>query len=81
MRLRVALTDTLGSVTPLPRGIVPDPERKRLEAAARAAADLHDAAIAALKAGGSVREVAQIAKLSTNTVSRWKREAVARGDM
>lgn len=64
-------------MTPQPRGIVPHAEQQRLLAAlkGKAAADeeLKEAVAAALRAGGSVREVAKIAGLSTRTVQDWGR--------
>lgn len=55
------------------------PEHAQRILAARAARDDADqayrtAVVDALKAGASVREVAKVAGLSTNTVDRWGRE-------
>jgi DNA invertase Pin-like site-specific DNA recombinase len=53
--------------------------RRRLvdagEAARKADAELRASVIDALDAGVSVREVAALTDISTNTVQRWKREA------
>lgn len=51
-------------------------ERIRAAVAARelAEAEVRAAVVAALKAGGSIREVAKVSGLSTNTVQRWGRE-------
>lgn len=66
-------------VSPQPRGAVPAEQARRLERAgkARTKADteLRAAVADALAAGGSVREVAALAGISTNTVARWKRES------
>lgn len=62
-------------MTPQPRGVVPPATARRLKRAAESkrAADLElrAAVVAALRAGGSVREVAVLTQLSTNTVQRW----------
>lgn len=53
--------------------------RRRLvdagNAQAKAADELHAAVIEAAKAGVSVREIAALADISTNTVQRWRKEA------
>lgn len=56
------------------RGTVPEPEQRRIRAAlaARAAADAEVKA-AVIESSGSVRELARLTGLSTNTISRWKR--------
>ncbi|NKR61714.1 hypothetical protein GS907_24610 [Rhodococcus hoagii] len=65
-------------MTPQKRGLIPDPERARIVAAlaAREAAEaeLRAAVVAGLLAGGSVREVAALTGMSTNTIQRWGRE-------
>lgn len=53
----------------------PSDEAQRLRRAAHASDDRRAAVLAALRAGGSIRAVAAEARLSTNTVQRWKREA------
>lgn len=62
-------------MTPQPRGIVPKVNTDRILAAiaARETADqeLVDAVVDALKAGGSVREVAKVSGLANDTVTRW----------
>lgn len=45
-----------------------------LTAREEAEAELRAAVVAALKGGGSIREVAIIAGMSTNTIQRWGRE-------
>jgi DNA invertase Pin-like site-specific DNA recombinase len=73
---------SLRQVSPQPRGVIPADEAKRLDRAGRAKerADsaLRAAVVAALEAGGSVREVAALARVSTNTVARWKRDPTGR---
>jgi transposase len=53
--------------------------RRRLvdagEAARKADAELRASVIDAIDAGVSVREIAALTDISTNTVQRWKREA------
>lgn len=67
------------SVTPQKRGLITDEDQARILAALSgvetADQELIDAVLAAMQHGGSVREVAELTGLSTNTVSRWKREA------
>lgn len=48
-------------------------ERLRLAAEAKAAADdeLRAAVIAASKAGGSIRVIAEVSQLSTRTIQNW----------
>lgn len=61
------------------RGVIPDPQHERLTKALRnhttATHELRAAVIAALDAGGSVREVARVAGMSTNTIARWSKES------
>lgn len=69
------MTATVRRVAPQPRGIVP-PKRAEEVVAARDAKDQADerfraAVVDALKAGGSIREVAQLAGISTRTVQDW----------
>lgn len=65
-------------MTPQRRGVIPDAERKRILAAMVAAKDadteLRAAVVAGLLAGGSVREMADLTGMSTNTIQRWGRE-------
>ncbi|MGU3587489.1 hypothetical protein ACLBYD_30675 [Rhodococcus sp. C26F] len=65
-------------MTPQKRGLIPDPERARILAAMRARDDaeteLRAAVVAGLLAGGSVREMADLTGMSTNTIQRWGRE-------
>jgi len=60
---------------PQPRNEVPAKHAARIVAAKHAsvlaAAELRTAVVTALKAGASVREVAKVAGMSTNTVQRW----------
>lgn len=70
------MTATVPRVTPpQPRGIIPpDPARRLAEARdAREKADdeFRAAVVAALKANGSIREVAELSGLSTRTVQDW----------
>lgn len=62
-------------VSPQARGIIPPDDAQRLAAArdAKEAADdeFRSAVVDALKAGGSIREVAQLAEISTRTVQDW----------
>ncbi|WP_053353925.1 hypothetical protein [Leucobacter musarum] len=57
------------------RRIAPPMQAQQVRRTARASSARKSAVIAALRAGGSVRSVASDARLSTNTVQRWKREA------
>ena len=65
-------------MTPQKRGVIPDAERARILAAMTAAKDadteLRAAVVAGLLAGGSVREMADLTGMSTNTIQRWGRE-------
>ena len=64
---------------PQKRGLLTDAEKRKIDAAAKereVAEETYRAAIlAAAKRGASVRELAAFTGLSTNTISRWKREA------
>ena len=75
------MTGTLGVVTPQHRGLLSETDRARILAAidARDTAEreIRDAVLAAARNGASVREMADSLDVSTNTISRWKREAVA----
>lgn len=75
------MTDTLAGVTPQHRGILSDTDRAAIGTAieARDAAEraIREAVYAAARNGASVREMAESLDVSTNTISRWKREAVA----
>lgn len=55
----------------------PPGQAQQVRRTARAASGRKAAVLAALRAGGSVRSVAAEARVSTNTVQRWKREATA----
>lgn len=57
------------------RRTAPPTQAQQVRRSARAADARKAAVLAALRAGGSVRAVAADARLSTNTVQRWKREA------
>jgi DNA-directed RNA polymerase specialized sigma24 family protein len=74
----VANTATVGGV-PQKRGLLTPEAQKRLthalESRANAESDLRSAVLYAVENGGSVRELAAFTGLSTNTISRWKREA------
>ena len=65
-------------MTPQKRGVIPDTERKRIlaamEARDSAEVELRAAVVAGLLAGGSVREMADLTGMSTNTIQRWGRE-------
>ncbi|MGB7234488.1 MAG: hypothetical protein WBD41_00775, partial [Rhodococcus sp. (in: high G+C Gram-positive bacteria)] len=65
------------AVTPQKKGIVPTAEEQRLRAAVigaeAAEKELHTAVVAALIAGGSVREVARISGFNAKTIERWGR--------
>lgn len=64
-------------MTPQKRGVVPTAEEQRVRAAVigaeAAEKELHAAVVAALIAGGSVREVARVSGISVNTIERWGR--------
>lgn len=66
----------MGPVSPQKRGLVPAADQARIVDALQrtdaAQAELRAAVLAAIDHGGSVREIAQVSGLSTNTVSRWK---------
>jgi transposase len=69
------VTTTLRRVSPQAPGIIPTNLAERL-AAAKAARDEADAefraaVVDALKAGGSIRAVAEVSGLSTRTVQDW----------
>lgn len=57
--------------------LTPDDERRLLDAhnAAKAAADHRRTVAVEMMHKSSVREVARLTGLSTNTLQRWKREA------
>lgn len=57
------------------RRTAPPTQAQQVRRTARATSARRAAVLAALRAGGSVRAVAADARLSTNTVQRWKREA------
>jgi hypothetical protein len=70
---------SLVAVSPQQRGIV-SPEHVNRIVKATATLELAEialraAVVEALQAGSSVREVAAVADLSTNTVQRWKADA------
>jgi hypothetical protein len=66
-------------VTPSPRGDIQPEDGDRIsraiEARGRAERELKAAVIAAANNGASVRALAGYTSLSTNTISRWKRES------
>lgn len=66
-------------MSPSPRGTVRPEDAERILAALAARqdseAELRAAVLASVANKGSVRELAALTGLSTNTVSRWKREA------
>jgi uncharacterized protein YerC len=68
----------MSNVSPQPRGAISPADQFRITGAinAKASADqgLRDAVLTAAKHGASVRELAAFTGLSTNTISRWKRE-------
>jgi transposase-like protein len=61
-----------------PLGVVPTEAAARIRAARDAKtvadAELRAAVVAALEAGGSVREVAKVAGLNPDTVQRWSQD-------
>lgn len=57
------------------RRSAPATQAQQVRRTARATSARKASVLAALRAGGSVRAVASDARLSTNTVQRWKREA------
>ncbi len=69
---------TVEVVTPQHRGIISDDDQARIRAAldGRDAAEqeLRAAVLTAVKHGASVRELGAFTGLSTNTISRWKRD-------
>lgn len=69
---------TVRGVAPQKRGVIPDDLQRRLLAARAgqeaAEAEFRAAVVAALLADGSVREVAALTGLSTNTVNRWGKD-------
>lgn len=71
------MTATVRRVAPQRRGIVPPENEQRIRdaLAGKEAADeeLRAAVVAALKAGGSIREVMRVSGLSNDTVQRWGR--------
>lgn len=73
----MSAADSLPCVTPQRKGVVPDAEEQRVRAAVvgaeAAEKELRASVVAALIAGGSVREVARISGKSTNTIERWGR--------
>lgn len=75
---------SVSRVSPRPRGEIPVVERDRLvqaadrrdetqEAADEAVDELRAAVVAALLAGGSIREVAETARISRSTCEAWGR--------
>lgn len=54
----------------------PASQSQQVRRTARASRGKRAAVLAALRAGGSVRSVAAEARISTNTVQRWKRESL-----
>lgn len=72
------VTATVGRVAPQIRGLVPDDDQTAIRAAMAAleAAEraVREAVLTAADNGASVRELAAFTQLSTNTISRWKRE-------
>jgi hypothetical protein len=73
---RVAMNATVGGV-PQKRGIVSDADQARILTAlgkrGEWEAELRESVITAAQHGASVRELAALTGLSTNTISRWKR--------
>ena len=65
-------------MTPQKRGVIPDAQRARIlkamTARDSAEVELRAAVVAGLLAGGSVREMADLTGMSTNTIQRWGRE-------
>lgn len=70
-----AAADTYQPHTTVRERATPPAQAQQLRRTARAADGRRAAVLAALRAGGSVRAVAREAKVSTNTVYRWARDA------
>jgi transposase-like protein len=68
----------MDTMSPIARGYVSAADAQRLDVALKAQADaaweVRQAVLAAAKNGASVRELALFTGLSTNTISRWKRD-------
>lgn len=75
---------SVSRVSPRPKGEIPEPQAQRLreaadrrdetqEAAHVAVDELRAAVVAALLAGGSIREVAETARISRSTCEAWGR--------
>lgn len=79
-----AVADAVSTYSPpaatVRRRNAPPIQAQQVRRTARASSARKAAVLAALRAGGSVRAVASDAKLSTNTVQRWKREAGVSAD-
>lgn len=73
------MTATVEAVTPQHRGLLNPDDRARIVAAREAIdgaeRELREAIAAAARNGASVRMMAESLGVSTNTISRWKREA------
>lgn len=73
------MTATVQRVSPNPkRPIPPDDQeaiRRAMDGHETAYAALRDAVLIAASHNASVRELAEFTGMSTNTISRWKREA------
>lgn len=71
-------TATVERVAPQNKGILSDADRARIVAALEgreaAATELRESIRAAAQNGASVRMMAESLEVSTNTISRWKRE-------
>jgi DNA-directed RNA polymerase specialized sigma24 family protein len=69
----------MSNVSPQPRGAISNADQTRIRNAmdAKSAADdeMRSAVLSAAGHGASVRELAAFTGLSTNTISRWKRDA------
>jgi DNA-directed RNA polymerase specialized sigma24 family protein len=68
----------MSNVSPQPRGAISPADQTRLRAALEAKVnadtEIRAAVLEAVEHGASVRELAAFTGLSTNTVSRWKRD-------
>lgn len=68
----------MNTVSPVARGTIQPEDQKRLRKALNARSDadaeMRAAVLEAAAHGASVRELAAFTGLSTNTVSRWKRD-------
>lgn len=76
-----ATPDTMAGMSPQHKGLIPADDQARIRAAMTAREAAYDELVAAVidaaEHGASVRELAEFTGLSTNTITRWKRDARA----